>query len=53
MNLIQLILAAISPELRKAVVEFVISLEAKAKTTPNPLDDIVVDILKTLLGIKD
>ncbi len=53
MGIIQIILTAISPELRKMIVEFVIKLSAAAKETPNPVDDVAVDILKILLAIKD
>lgn len=52
MSLIQIILTAISPNLRKLIVEFVLGLEAKAKETDNPLDDILVGILISLLNIK-
>lgn len=41
-----------SPELRKAMVEFVNRLEAQAKETPNPWDDIFVGIVKFVLVIK-
>ncbi len=53
MSIIQIILTAISPELRDIIVQFVHDLSAMAKKTPNPVDDIAVDILKILLAIKD
>lgn len=49
--LVQQMLSVISPEIRKAVIEFVNQLEAAAKKTDNPWDDIVVGILKTVLVI--
>ncbi|MBA7609459.1 hypothetical protein ES703_16650 [subsurface metagenome] len=53
MDLITIILNAVSPELRKLIVQFVRSLRAAAEKTKNPLDDIVVDILIKILSIKE
>ncbi|MQY78103.1 MAG: hypothetical protein GH151_02745 [Bacteroidetes bacterium] len=53
MDLIKIILNAISPELRKLIVQFVLSLRVAAKKTKNPLDDILVEILIKILGIKE
>jgi len=53
MTLIQLILKAISPELRKLIVDFILSLSKAAAKTDNPLDDILVGILITAFGISD
>ena len=39
----------ISPEMRKVLAGFVSRLEEAAKKTPNPVDDILVDVLKSLL----
>jgi len=50
--LVQQLLSVISPELRKAVVEFVQQLEEQAKKTPNKWDDILVGILKGILQVK-
>jgi len=47
------ILSVVSPEIRKALVDFVKKLEAKAKETPNPADDMLVDFLKHILNIKE
>ncbi|MCP3678964.1 MAG: hypothetical protein GY782_01170 [Gammaproteobacteria bacterium] len=49
--LIQQLLSVITPELRKAVVEFVAQLEKQAKATPNKWDDIFVGLLKAVLVI--
>ncbi|MBA7608297.1 hypothetical protein ES703_15474 [subsurface metagenome] len=53
MDLIKIILNAISPELRKIIVEFFLSLRAKAAETDNPLDDIIVEIFIKVLDIKE
>lgn len=52
MRLIALVVTVISPELKSGLTEFVAKLEADAKKTPNPWDDVFVGVLKTLLGIK-
>lgn len=49
--LVQQLLSVISPELRKAVIEFVAQLEEQAKKTPNKWDDILVGLLKGVLRI--
>jgi len=49
--LVQQLLNVISPELRKAVADFVLKLEADAKKTANPWDDILVGFLKGILQI--
>lgn len=48
-NLLQIILDRISPELRKALADFIKRLEDQAKATPNPVDDILVAVLKFVL----
>ncbi|MQY79609.1 MAG: hypothetical protein GH151_10530 [Bacteroidetes bacterium] len=53
MDLIKIILNAISPSLRKLIVEFILSLRAAAKKTDNPLDDIIVEVLIKVFDIKD
>ncbi|MBA7607722.1 hypothetical protein ES703_14888 [subsurface metagenome] len=53
MALIKIILSAISPELRKLFVEFILSLKDKAAATTNPLDDIIVEVLIQILDIKE
>ncbi|GAI83398.1 unnamed protein product, partial [marine sediment metagenome] len=42
MSFFIILLNAISPELRKLVVQFILSLKDKAAETDNPLDDIIV-----------
>ena len=51
-RLIGLVLGQISPELRKAVVDWVTDMELEAKKTPNPWDDIFVGVIKSVLNIK-
>jgi len=53
MIIIELILKAISPDLRKAIIDFIIHLGVLAEATPNPLDNVAVSILKVLFGIKE
>lgn len=53
MDFIKILLYAVSPELRKLIVEFILSLKDKAAATDNPLDDIIVDILIKILDIKE
>jgi len=48
-KLLPLILTVLSPEIKKAVVQLVISLDKQAKKTPNPWDDVFVDILKSIV----
>jgi len=52
LRLIGMIITVLSPELKTGLTEFVAKLEADAKKTPNPWDDIFVGLLKTLFGIK-
>lgn len=49
LRLIGLIFSVASPELRKMLDEWLTQLEAQAKKTSNPWDDILVGMLKTLL----
>lgn len=51
--IIQILLQAISPHLRDLILNFVKDLSVQAAKTPNPWDDILVAILKTVLDIKD
>lgn len=52
MRLIGLVLTVMTPELRTELLQFVANLEAQAKGTPNPWDDMFVAVLKTVLNIK-
>ena len=48
-TLLKMVLERISPELRKALVDLIKRLEDQAKATPNPVDDILVAVLKFVL----
>jgi len=48
-KLLPLILTVLTPEIKKAVAQFVLQLDEQAKKTPNPWDDIFVDILKGII----
>lgn len=45
MGFLQLLLKAISPELRELIVNFILSLSKEAPKTDNPLDVILVRLL--------
>ena len=45
------ILSVVSPQIREALERFVHDLEKKAKETPNPADDMLVDFLKHILRV--
>lgn len=47
-----MIISGISPEIRKALIEFVTQLDRRAKATTNDWDDVLVFILKIVLNIK-
>ncbi len=49
LRLIGLIVSVASPELRKVLESWLVQLEAQAKKTANPWDDVLVGLLKTLL----
>lgn len=48
-KLIPLLLTVMSPEIKKAVAQFVLQLEEQAAKTPNPWDDMFVAILKSII----
>ncbi len=49
LRLISLVVTVASPELRKILEDWLSTLEAQAKKTANPWDDILVAMLKTIL----
>lgn len=49
LRLIGLVVSVASPELRKMLEEWIKGLEAQAKQTANPWDDVLVAMLKTVL----
>jgi len=50
LELLGKLITGISPKIREAIFEFLKDLEAKAKETTNPIDDIVVLLLRILFG---
>lgn len=50
LKLLEKLLTGMSPKIREAILEFLKELEAKAKETPNPIDDIIVLLLRILFG---
>lgn len=52
MRLFGLVVTVISPELRTGLEAWLNKLEADAKKTPNPWDDVFVGILKSVLLVK-
>jgi len=49
LKLIGLIFSVASPELRKMLEQWIGQLEAQAKNTKNPWDDVLVALLKQLI----
>ena len=43
----------ISDDLRKAIINMIKKLDEIAKSTPNPIDDFAVALLKAIVGIDD
>jgi len=52
LRILVLVVTMLSPAVRIVVTEFLTRLEAEAKKTANPWDDILVAILKTLIPVK-
>lgn len=52
LRMIVLVVGAASPEISTSIREWVLELETRAKETPNPMDDILVGLLKVVLNIK-
>ncbi len=50
LGVFETIVQQVTPELRQLIEKFVLELEAKAKATKSPYDDIAVAILKGVLG---
>lgn len=51
LRLIEIVLKSASPELRQFIIDWVKEIEAKAKETPNPWDDVLVGLIKVLLNV--
>jgi len=51
-KIIETAINKMSPQLRAAIKELITKLDNVAKTTPNPWDDIIVDLCKAILDIE-
>lgn len=49
LRIITMVVGVVSPEIRTSAHQLLDDLEAKAKKTPNPWDDILVGLLKTIM----
>jgi len=49
LRIITMVVGVVSPEIRTGANQLLDDLEAKAKKTPNPWDDILVGLLKTIM----
>lgn len=52
MGFLQLLLKAISPELRNLIVDFILGLPKAVKKSDNPLDSIFVDLLISEFAVR-
>lgn len=50
LDLLSKLLTGMSPKIRELILDFLKELEIKAKETPNPIDDIIVLLLRILFG---
>ena len=50
LRLLPVLLANVTPEIKKVGQQYVSDLRKKAATTPNPFDDMLVDLLDELLA---
>lgn len=50
-TLLPTILSNVTPLIRDNLNELIKQLEEKARKTPNPIDDLLVDFLKSLLNV--
>lgn len=52
-QMLPLLIERITPMLREQIVSFVNSFAEQAEQSPNPYDDILADLLKTLFSLED
>lgn len=50
LKILSKLMKGMSPKIREAILEFLNELEVKADATPNPIDNIIVDLLRILFG---
>lgn len=53
LRMISVVIAAATPEILESLDRLVRELDEKAKATPNPIDDVLVGLLKAILNIKN
>ena len=53
LHILLLVLTQISPDVKKDLQDLLSRLESLTKATPNPWDDVLVGILKTLLTVPE
>jgi len=51
LELLKKIISTISPQLREYIKDMLTKMEAKAKETDNPLDDVLVLVLRILFNV--
>ena len=49
LNMIPLMIAQVTPEIKSTMKDFIIQLKSKTRQTPNPYDDMLVDLLEELI----
>lgn len=50
MTIVKLVWKAVSPEIKEGVLKYIKEeLEPKVKATPNPVDDVLVEILENFI----
>lgn len=52
LRMIGLVVGSASPAIRESIKAWVLELEVQAKETPNPMDDILVGLIKIVLNIQ-
>ena len=52
LEMIRYVVGGASPAIRESIKAWVLELEVRAKETPNPMDDILVGLIKIVLDIK-
>ena len=53
LKLFRLVIGQASPQIREAICSMLNDLEVKAKETPNPWDDVIVQLAKAVLACPD
>lgn len=53
MKVILLVISSATPDIKNSIVEWLDDLEVRAKATPNPIDDVLVGLLKTIFNVRN